>query len=402
MLRDVYVEKAVKSELYIESSNLSNTINREIVNKSKENIYITLINKISDDEIAITYSNNTKSNIKINRENHSISFGNYNVKILDKADIGNIELYYNYDNISLKRNGICNIKIPITHKDYPNDFGVVVTYRYDSSKTIVNGTPGAVADVDPVVTPVNTDWTFEYTGTVQSFVAPETGRYKLEVWGAQGGNSGGEGGYTVGIKSLQANDEIYVVVGAEGNTYNGGGDGTIKGGGATHIALTNLGELKNYESNTSDLLVVAGGGGGQGDFTYHDTPFGGVGGGLTGGNGTATYNSGNGVGGTQLAGGRNGGTSSVACEESDYGSFGQGGAGGSEEEDSSGAGGGGFYGGGGGSCRDGGGGGGSGYIGTVTDGNTIAGNESMPTHNGTSTMTGNTGNGYAKITYLGN
>ena len=26
----------------------------------------------------------------------------------------------------------------------------------------------------------------------------------------------------------------------------------------------------------------------------------------------------------------------------------------------------------------------------------------MPTHDGKSTMTGNTGNGYAKITYLGN
>jgi hypothetical protein len=31
-----------------------------------------------------------------------------------------------------------------------------------------------------------------------------------------------------------------------------------------------------------------------------------------------------------------------------------------------------------------------------------SGNESMPTHDGTGTMTGNTGNGYAKITYLGN
>jgi hypothetical protein len=31
----------------------------------------------------------------------------------------------------------------------------------------------------------------------------------------------------------------------------------------------------------------------------------------------------------------------------------------------------------------------------------IAGNASMPTHDGTSTMTGNDGNGYAKITYLG-
>lgn len=31
---------------------------------------------------------------------------------------------------------------------------------------------------------------------------------------------------------------------------------------------------------------------------------------------------------------------------------------------------------------------------------TIAGNASMPTQDGSSTMTGNTGNGYAKITWL--
>lgn len=33
--------------------------------------------------------------------------------------------------------------------------------------------------------------------------------------------------------------------------------------------------------------------------------------------------------------------------------------------------------------------------------NMKAGNQAMPTHDGMSTMTGNTGNGYAKITYLG-
>ena len=31
----------------------------------------------------------------------------------------------------------------------------------------------------------------------------------------------------------------------------------------------------------------------------------------------------------------------------------------------------------------------------------IAGNSPMPTHDGTKTMIGNTGNGYAKITYMG-
>ena len=58
-----------------------------------------------------------------------------------------------------------------------------------------------------------------------------------------------------------------------------------------------------------------------------------------------------------------------------------------------GAGGGGFYGGG---CAS----GGSGYIGGVESGKTIAGNQSMPTHDGKSTMTGNAGNGFAKITLI--
>ena len=44
----------------------------------------------------------------------------------------------------------------------------------------------------------NTSWNFDYTGDVQEFVAPYSGKYKLEVWGAQGGDSavsGGLGGY---------------------------------------------------------------------------------------------------------------------------------------------------------------------------------------------------------------
>ena len=29
---------------------------------------------------------------------------------------------------------------------------------------------------------------FDYTGGIQTFTAPDTGTYKLEVWGAQGGD----------------------------------------------------------------------------------------------------------------------------------------------------------------------------------------------------------------------
>ena len=81
---------------------------------------------------------------------------------------------------------------------------------------------------------------FAYTGGAQTFTVPETGTYKLEVWGAQGGTgyyngtylSGGLGGYSVGNKNLTAGNVIYIYVGGVGGTgsnpsggYNGGGDG---------------------------------------------------------------------------------------------------------------------------------------------------------------------------------
>ena len=128
--------------------------------------------------------------------------------------------------------------------------------------------------------------------------APYTGNYKLEVYGAQGGdgrqwntythvnNSGGKGGYSYGVVSLDAGDELYVCVGGRGRWaksvkdehapggFNGGGYGGTEhedhpenaagGGGATHIAtsLQGSGVLSEYSSHLADVLIVAGGGGG--------------------------------------------------------------------------------------------------------------------------------------------
>ena len=112
--------------------------------------------------------------------------------------------------------------------------------------------------------------------------------YKLEVWGAQGGNdvfrggtvyhTGGLGGYSYGNYSATKDKVLYVVVGGKGvdnNTdnkkvekygggYNGGGDSYGQGsagGGATHIA-TKTGILSALSSSKSSVLIVAGGGGG--------------------------------------------------------------------------------------------------------------------------------------------
>ena len=244
---------------------------------------------------------------------------------------------------------------------------------------------------------------FSYTGGQQTYTVPSgVTSVQLEVWGAQGGyrstsTYGGMGGYSIGTASVTPGQTLYVNVGGSGNTggtsggYNGGGSRTsyAGGGGATHIA-TRSGVLSSLSSYQSTVLIVAGGGGSCGASTKNGM----YGGGTSGGSATQSYGSGGG-GGTQSAGGTGGNGNS--------GSFGQGGAGLYRSSGYGGAGGGGWYGGGG-AYPDGsgdddrGGGGGSGYIGGVSNGNTIAGNASMPSTSG-GTETGHAGNGYARITY---
>ena len=255
---------------------------------------------------------------------------------------------------------------------------------------------------------------YKHTGSVQTFTAPISGDYKLEVWGAQGGgwnNYGGLGGYSIGYKSLSTSNKLYVCVGSRGSLpsgmtggnggYNGGGrggngfngyhswPGGAGGGGATHIAITtNRGVLKNYEDYQSELILVAGAGGGMGV----NGLIAGVGGGLTGGDAFSNR---------ELY------TIKGATQTSGY-TFGQGqnGINKTQEEDCDaegvGGGGGGFYGGL--TCLETGrysdccGAGGSGYVGGVTNGATIAGDQTFPSPSG-GTETGHSGNGYCIITW---
>lgn len=225
---------------------------------------------------------------------------------------------------------------------------------------------------------------FNYTGSYQTFTAPVTGTYVLEVYGAQGGTSShcsttnNYGGYSSGSIELSAGQTIYVYVGGSGSNsyyggFNGGGSGynsgsdSAGGGGGTDIRVGGN-ELNNR-------VIVAGGGGGNG--CQNDA--GGAGGGTNGDRGTGNNYGSPGSGGTQSSGGSSGGRYST------NGSLGQGGnvTGGY----GGGGGGGGYYGGGAGYSDEGGGnagGGGSGYIGGVVNGAMSSGKRS--------------GNGYAVIT----
>ena len=104
----------------------------------------------------------------------------------------------------------------------------------------------------------------------------------MEAYGAAGGNDssrGGYGGYVKMYTYLNEGTNLYITCGQKGWThvgqklednpaYNGGArasntiGGSGVGGGATSIALSNHGELKDFASCKNDVLMVAGGGAG--------------------------------------------------------------------------------------------------------------------------------------------
>lgn len=249
---------------------------------------------------------------------------------------------------------------------------------------------------------------FDYTGAVQSITLPK-GTYKLECWGAQGGNgctdnsyTGGKGGYSIGTISLNTKITLYIYVGGRGVSSEASGSGAIRAGGfngggsGRDWSSTNHGgsggagatDIRINQDSFYARVIVAGGGGGA-----SDDGNGGSGGGVSGistGASAGTETSGSGFG--QAA------ASSYTSGEC-------------------GGGGGGWYGGYGGGSENIPGGGGSGYVYIsstasnypsgcllnssyyLSDAKTIAGNNSFISPTG-SFETGHSGNGYCRITVI--
>ena len=368
------------------------------------------------------------------------------VESIDKEYLEDISFSYSLIKNNIKINGTKPTSGSFIIKDSEVKEACL---EYDGYK--VTYSDGNMSNVSKGVCEQKAVYAFSYDGGVQEFMAPADGKYKVELWGAEGGNNGagyGKGAYTSGIIELNGGDKLYIYIGGQGSStaagvaeykaggYNGGGYtngqsccgrtyGT--GGGATDVryfASEPSDEDLLVSSSTglaSRIMVAAGGGGG---FNGNN---GGNAGALTGFAGSTANGYGPGPGATQTSGGIN------PSDNTANGSFGRGG-----EKGNSGlstGGGGGYYGGAGSYHIDAAGGGSSyisGHTGCVaiisatniapkegcSDGttdnecsihysnkvftNTVmnAGNESMPTHDGNSTMTGNAGNGYAKITIV--
>ena len=286
---------------------------------------------------------------------------------------------------------------------------------------------------------------YDYSSGVQTVPIEVSGYYYLQGWGAQGGSyneeiaPGGNGGYSKGYIYLNAGDTLYINTGGKGgygtsNSSTATSGGGVNGGGSAGYRGGAGGGATDIRINQNDLysrVIVAGGGGGSFYQSSSVYALGGAGGGVTGVAGehyNSSYAYYSGKGGTQTAGG-SGGTAEEKAYYGNAGVFGIGGNTGTRYQSTSiysnGAGGGGWYGGGAAGHYNGetnnryaGGGGGSGYVYTestassypngcllndsyyLTNASTHAGNTAFESTTG-GTETGHAGNGYAKITYVG-
>ena len=254
---------------------------------------------------------------------------------------------------------------------------------------------------------------YDCTQNVETFTALEGGTYTLECWGAQGANfdngyvklTGGKGGYAGGMYKMNKGNSIFICVGGFTNRYNNKIPGVrtygLAGGGATSITTTNRGELSNFNSYRSEVLLVAGGGGAQD--AGEGTPKAGVGGGLYGGDGQGAGS--RGYGARPDGPGGNGLRNTLNCPNNYSAGFGYGGVAsvwdpnGGGWEDFGAQGGSGYFGGGG-SQQAGPAGGGSSYYGGVTSGTTIDGNGYQPSPNGDTQQLGQSDSGHCVISWF--
>jgi hypothetical protein len=232
------------------------------------------------------------------------------------------------------------------------------------------------------------------------------GSYKLELWGAQGGNvtgaEGGSGGYSSGILIVSSPIQLYLFIGASGytpttvgltrNSFNGGGRGnyydtthvTGPGGGATDIRTS---------KDIKDRIIVAGGGGGAATYMQKNYNRGGYGGGIVGGDGLDGLSSSpKGGGGKNDTGGSSAIQKGIALYGGNQTNTGWIGAGG----------GGGYFGGGSGYLNGASGGGGSGFVKSIFINPIIkGGNELAPNfYTNEFSSDGHKGDGAIRITYI--
>lgn len=135
VIKNVYSKSNIKSQLYINQTNLSNALNSKI---SFDNL--DSYTKCEDTEFCYIFNFVDANSIKLTVTDNQIKFGDYVYKLDEKTKVENPSFEKEYVEITdtTVNNSFIVIKIPITCELYPNiDFGINLVYPYNANKIVL-------------------------------------------------------------------------------------------------------------------------------------------------------------------------------------------------------------------------------------------------------------------------
>lgn len=132
VIRNIYSKTDMKTELYINQSNLSNAMNEKI---SEDNLLS--YEECNDTEFCYIFNFYDDDSVKLSVDDNTITFGTFVYKLNSNSKIVNPSVTKEHIDINdtSKNDSFLIIKIPITCSLYPDiDFGINLVYPYNSNK----------------------------------------------------------------------------------------------------------------------------------------------------------------------------------------------------------------------------------------------------------------------------
>lgn len=196
-LKELYVKDGVKTELMAKQSIMTQKIMDDFDRKKMETA-----TRCGDDCLNFSFSDNTTSQLTIDRAKGVFHYGDYTTKLVGDSDFGTIHIG-NQTTLNVakgKKDSMIQIEIPIHNRNLKGDYGVKVVYQYDSRTT-------SIGDLNS---------NQEITGKEQIFL------YGLKEMALIEGETYEEPGYYLKREdgSMVANDSRVTVTGSVG-TANG-------------------------------------------------------------------------------------------------------------------------------------------------------------------------------------
>lgn len=129
VIKNVYSKSSIKSELYINQSNLSNVLNSKINNDNLD-YYEECV--IDNSLLCVDFNFINGESIRLSVSEKEIKFGEYIYKLDNNTKVMNPSINVEYINLEENGNNILTLRIPIQSTFYPNiDFGINLVYLYN-------------------------------------------------------------------------------------------------------------------------------------------------------------------------------------------------------------------------------------------------------------------------------